>query len=167
MINLFSKANVRLEKYINGGVSVKRYELRKEDTKQRIDALEKRRDDLYDQMGKMEDEVADMCEESIEKQRKLIHFKSQGDVLDSYMKFLENQLVIDALQEQSYSVENFDLAEKDRLMVILRNGEDILFDWYVQKKKEGYVFNHIEPLHKILKEDYEEFYNQRIKDGSK
>lgn len=137
---------------------MKRYELRKEETKQRINALETRRDDLYDQMGKAEDEVADMCEKSIEKQKELVNFKKKGDVLDSYLQFLENQLVIEALQEHAYSIENFDMAEQDRLMVILRKGEDILFDWYVKKKQEGYEFNQIEPLHKILKEDYENFY---------
>lgn len=142
---------------------MKRYELRKEETKQRINALETRRDDLYDQMGKAEDEVADMCEKSIEKQKELVNFKKKGDVLDSYLQFLENQLVIEALQEHAYSIENFDMAEQDRLMVILRKGEDILFDWYVKKKQEGYEFNQIEPLHKILKEDYENFYNQQMK----
>lgn len=141
-----------------------RYEVRKEDTKQRIDALEKRRDELYGQTGKIEDEIIDMSEKSIEKQEKLVDLKKKGDVLDSYMEFLENQLVIDALQQSSYSIENFDIYEKDRLLVILRNGEDILFDWYVQKKKEGYEFNHIEPLHKILKEDYEDYYNQRMEE---
>ncbi|AYW46080.1 hypothetical protein [Tetragenococcus koreensis] len=141
---------------------MRRYELRKEDTKQRIDALEKRRDEFYSQMGKIEDKIANMFEQSVEEQEKLVDFKRKGDVLDSYLEFLENQLVIDALQECSYSIENFDMSEKDRLLVILRNGEDILFDWYVQKKKEGYDFNHIEPLHKILKEDYEDYYNQRV-----
>jgi len=143
---------------------VKRYELRKEETKQRMDSLEKRRDELYDQMGKAEDEVADLCEKSIEKQKELIDFKKKGDVLDSYLQFLETQLVVEALQEHSYSIENFDMAEKDRLMVILRRGEDILFDWYVKKKQEGYEFNQIEPLHKILKEDYEDFYDERMKE---
>ncbi|MCO8298111.1 hypothetical protein [Tetragenococcus halophilus] len=141
---------------------MKRYELRKEETKQRLDALEKRRDDFYSQMGQMENEIEDMWTKATEMQEKLVNFKKKGDVLDSYMEFLENQLVIDALEAQSYSIENFDLAEKDRLMVVLRRGEDILFDWYVQKKKEGYEFNQIEPLHKILKEDYEDYYNQRI-----
>lgn len=141
---------------------MRRYELRKEDTKQRIDTLEKRRDEFYSQMGKIEDKIANMFEQSVEEQEKLVDFKRKGDVLDSYLEFLENQLVIDALQECSYSIENFDMSEKDRLLVILRNGEDILFDWYVQKKKEGYDFNHIEPLHKILKEDYEDYYNQRV-----
>lgn len=141
---------------------MRRYELRKEDTKQRIDALEKRRDEFYSQMGKIEDKIANMFEQSVEEQEKLVDFKRKGDVLDSYLEFLENQLVIDALQECSYSIENFDMSEKDRLLVILRNGEDILFDWYVQKKKEGYDFNHIEPLHKILKEDYEDYYNKRV-----
>ncbi|MEK2534406.1 hypothetical protein WN873_02295 [Tetragenococcus halophilus] len=143
---------------------MKRYELRKEETKQRLDALEKRRDDFYSQMGQMENEIEDMWTKATEMQEKLVNFKKKGDVLDSYMEFLENQLVIDALEAQSYSIENFDLAEKDRLMVVLRRGEDILFDWYVQKKKEGYEFNQIEPLHKILKEDYEDYYNQRIED---
>lgn len=143
---------------------MKRYELRKEETKQRMDSLEKRRDELYDQMGKAEDEVADLCEKSIEKQKELIDFKKKGDVLDSYLQFLETQLVVEALQEHSYSIENFDMAEKDRLMVILRRGEDILFDWYVKKKQEGYEFNQIEPLHKILKEDYEDFYDERMKE---
>lgn len=140
---------------------MKRYELRKEETKQRIDALEKRRDDFYEQMGQMENEIEDMWAKATEMQEKLVDFKKKGDVLDSYMEFLENQLVIEALEAQSYSIENFDLAEKDRLMVILRRGEDILFDWYVQKKKEGYEFNQIEPLHKILKEDYEDYYKLR------
>ncbi|GAA3014856.1 hypothetical protein [Tetragenococcus solitarius] len=143
---------------------MKRYELRKEETKQRMDSLEKRRDELYDQMGKAEDEVADLCEKTIEKQKELIDFKKKGDVLDSYLQFLETQLVVEALQEHSYSIENFDMAEKDRLMVILRRGEDILFDWYVKKKQEGYEFNQIEPLHKILKEDYEDFYDERMKE---
>ncbi|BAK93605.1 hypothetical protein KV134_00830 [Tetragenococcus halophilus] len=143
---------------------MKRYELRKEETKQRLDALEKRRDDFYSQMGQMENEIEDMWTKATEMQEKLVNFKKKGDVLDSYMEFLENQLVIEALEAQSYSIENFDLAEKDRLMVVLRRGEDILFDWYVQKKKEGYEFNQIEPLHKILKEDYEDYYNQRIED---
>lgn len=143
---------------------MKRYELRKEETKQRMDSLEKRRDELYDQMGKAEDEVADLCEKSIEKQKELIDFKKKGDVLDSYLQFLETQLVVEALQEHSYSIENFDMAEKDRLMVILRRGKDILFDWYVKKKQEGYEFNQIEPLHKILKEDYEDFYDERMKE---
>lgn len=143
---------------------MKRYELRKEETKQRLDALEKRRDDFYSQMGQMENEIEDMWTKATEMQEKLVNFKKKGDVLDSYMEFLENQLVIDALEAQSYSIENFDLSEKDRLMVVLRRGEDILFDWYVQKKKEGYEFNQIEPLHKILKEDYEDYYNQRIED---
>lgn len=146
---------------------MKRYELRKEEIKQRIDSLEKRRDELYSKTGKIEDEIINMSEKAIEKQEKLVDFKKKGDVLDSYMQFLENQLVIDALQEKSYSVENFDMNEKDRLVVVLRNGEDILFDWYIQKKKEGYEFNQIKPLHKILKEDYEDYYNQRIKEGEK
>lgn len=103
-----------------------------------------------------------MGEKAIERQETLVNLKKKGDVLDSYMQFLENQLVIEALQEQSYSVENFDMKEKDRLMVILRKGEDILFDWYIQKKKEDYEFNQIEPLHKILKEDYESYFNQRM-----
>ncbi|GMA46878.1 hypothetical protein [Tetragenococcus muriaticus] len=139
-----------------------RYEVRKEETKQRINSLEKRRDELYDQTGKIEDEIIDMGEKAIERQETLVNLKKKGDVLDSYMQFLENQLVIEALQEQSYSIENFDMKEKDRLMVILRKGEDILFDWYIQKKKEGYEFNQIEPLHKILKEDYEDYFNQRM-----
>ncbi len=143
---------------------MKRYELRKQETKQRIDALEKRRDDFYEQMGQLENEIEDMWAKATEMQEKLVNFKKKGDVLDSYMEFLENQLVIEALEAQSYSIENFDMAEKDRLMVVLRRGEDILFDWYVQKKKEGYEFNQIEPLHKILKEDYEDYYNQRIED---
>lgn len=139
-----------------------RYEVRKEETKQRINSLEKRRDELYGQTGKIEDKLIDMGEKAIEKQEKLVNLKKKGDVLDSYMQFLENQLVVEALQEQSYSIENFDMKEKDRLMVILRKGEDILFDWYIQKKKEGYEFNQIEPLHKILKEDYEDYFSQRM-----
>ncbi|MDN6639221.1 MAG: hypothetical protein L0L10_00425 [Tetragenococcus sp.] len=146
---------------------MKRYELRQKEIKQRIDSLEKRRDELYSKTGRIEDEIIDMSEKAIEKQEKLVDFKKKGDVLDSYMQFLENQLVIEALQEKSYSVENFDMDEKDRLLVVLRNGEDILFDWYIQKKKEGYEFNQIKPLHKILKEDYEDYYNQRIKEDEK
>lgn len=143
-------------------MKMNRYEVRKEETKQRISSLEKRRDELYGQTGKIEDELIDMGEKAIEKQEKLVNLKKKGDVLDSYMQFLENQLVVEALQEQSYSIENFDMKEKDRLMVILRKGEDILFDWYIQKKKEGYEFNQIEPLHKILKENYEDYFNQRM-----
>ncbi|MDN6409020.1 MAG: hypothetical protein L0J76_02775, partial [Tetragenococcus halophilus] len=70
---------------------MRRYELRKEDTKQRIDALEKRRDEFYSQMGKIEDKIANMFEQSVEEQEKLVDFKRKGDVLDSYLEFLENQ----------------------------------------------------------------------------
>lgn len=57
----------------------------------------------------------------------MVEFKKQGDILNSYEGFLENQLVIEALQQKSYSIENFDLFEKDRLSQILRKKEDILF----------------------------------------
>jgi len=138
-----------------------RYEVRKEDIKQRINALEKRRDEFYGQAGKLENELDDIREKAIKNQEGIVYFDKKGDVLDSYMAFLETQLVVEALQQHSYSIENFDLSEKDRLTMILRKGEDILFDWYVKKKQEGYEFNQIEPLHKILKEDYEDYYKQR------
>lgn len=138
-----------------------RYEVRKEDIKQRINALEKRRDKFYGQAGKLENELDDIREKAIKNQEGIVYFDKKGDVLDSYMAFLETQLVVEALQQHSYSIENFDLSEKDRLTMILRKGEDILFDWYVKKKQEGYEFNQIEPLHKILKEDYEDYYKQR------
>lgn len=139
---------------------MRRYEIRKEEIKQRINSLEKKRDNLYDKTGELENKMDSMREEVIKDQERLVEYKKKGDTLDFYMQFLENQLVIEALEAQSYSVENFDIYEKDRLVVVLRNGEDILFDWYVKKKQEGYEFNQIEPLHKILKEDYEDFYNQ-------
>jgi len=40
----------------------------------------------------------------------------------------------------------------------------ILFDWYIIKKQEGYQFNQIQPLHEILKEDYEDFRTKQLED---
>ncbi len=56
--------------------------------------------------------------------------------MNSYLEFLENQLVIEALEQRSYSIENFDSLEQDRLMLALRNGDDLLFEWYVNKNKK-------------------------------
>lgn|SRR5699024_374236 len=148
---------------MNGGNKVGRYEVRKEEIKQRSDRIEKKRDAAYEKMTECNNEIDDLCEKMMEKQEKVIEFKKQGDILDSYLEFLENQLVIEALQQQSYSIENFDLLEKDRLIVSLRRGEDILFDWYVSKKKEGYEFNQFTPLYKTLKEDYEDFCAKQLK----
>ncbi|KFN89684.1 hypothetical protein TMUPMC115_2309 [Tetragenococcus muriaticus PMC-11-5] len=54
-----------------------RYEVRKEETKQRINSLEKRRDELYDQTGKIEDEIIDMGEKAIERQETLVNLKKK------------------------------------------------------------------------------------------
>lgn len=139
-----------------------RYSVRKEEMKQRIDSLEKKREMTYNEMAALENEIDDLCEKMMENQERVAEYKKQGEVLSSYMEFLENQLVIEALQKRSYSIEHFDLFEKGRLTTILREGDDIRFDWYVNKKKEGYEFNQIEPLHKILKEDYEDFCTRQL-----
>ena len=151
---------------MNGGNKVGRYEVRKEEIKQRSDRIEKKRDAAYEKMTECNNEIDDLYEKMMEKQEKVIEFKKQGDILNSYLEFLENQLVIEALQQQSYSIENFDLLEKDRLITSLRNGEDNLFNWYVSKKKEGYEFNQFPPLYKILKEDYEDFCANQLKNNA-
>lgn len=140
---------------------MKNIENRKREIKERIASLEQKRDDYYGKTAEIENKFDNMREQMISMQEKLVDYKKKGDTLDSYMQFLEKQLVIEALEQHSYSIENFDRDEQDRLMVILRRNENILFDWYVKKKQEGYEFNHIEPLHKILKEDYEDFRKQR------
>ena len=149
---------------MSGGKKMSRYEVRKEEIKQRSNALEKKQETAYDEMAELKYEIDDLSEKILKKQEKVIEFKKQGDILGSYLDFLENQLVIEALEQQSYSIENFGMLEKARLIYALRNGEDLLFAWYVNKKKEGYEFNQIaEPLHKVLKEDYEDFCAEQSK----
>lgn len=134
-----------------------RYKVRKENIIQRYDATEKKREAAYGEMTELENEIDDLQEKILSNLESALEFKKQGDIMDSYLQFLENQLVIEALEQRSYSIENFDSLEQDRLMLALRNGDDLLFEWYVNKKQEGYEFNQIGPLHQIFMEDYEDF----------
>lgn len=134
-----------------------RYKVRKEDVKQRCDVIEKKRDAAYGEMAELENEIDDLQEKILSNLESVMEFKKQGDVMNSYLQFLENQLVIEALEQRSYSIENFDLLEQSRLIFALRDDDDLLFDWFIKKKQEGYEFNQVGPLYQIFKEDYEDF----------
>lgn len=79
--------------------------------------------------------------------------------IPQYVAKSSNVLIVSncPLEQRSYSIENFDSLEQDRLMLALRDGDNLLFEWYVNKKQEGYEFNQIGPLHQIFMEDYEDF----------
>lgn len=134
-----------------------RYKVWKENIIQRCDAMEKKREAAYSEMTELENEIDDLQEKILSNLGSALEFKKQGDIMNSYLQFLENQLVIEALEQRSYSIENFDSLEQDRLMLALRDGDNLLFEWYVNKKQEGYEFNQIGPLHQIFMEDYEDF----------
>lgn len=131
-----------------------KYEVRKAELRKRIDDLENQRDDSYGQMGELEDELTAMNEKSNNLKERWVDYKKKGEILNFYFEYLCNQLLIDELEQYSYSIENFDMTEKDRLIFVLRQGDDIKFNWYIEKKQAGFTFNTIEPLHKILAEDY-------------
>lgn len=134
-----------------------RYKVRKENIIQRCDAMEKKREAAYGEMTELENEINVLQEKILSNLESALEFKKQGDIMNSYLQFLENQLVIEALEQRSYSIENFDLMEQSRLIFALRDDDDLLFDWFVNKKQEGYEFNQVGPLHQIFMEDYEDF----------
>lgn len=139
---------------------MKKFELRKKEIIERIKSLEKKRDNYYSQTSCLENDIDKLNEQLTEKHEQLSEGNKKAEVIDSYVGFLEKQLVVEALEQKNYSIENFDLFEQDRLLFVLRNEDEKLFDWYVVKKQQGFTFGELEPLHKILKEDYEDFCKQ-------
>ncbi len=54
-------------------------------------------------------------------------------------------------------MKNFEVRKKE---INERNENEKEFIWYVKKKQQGFYFGGLEPLHKISKEDYEDFCSQ-------
>lgn len=140
---------------------MKNGEVKKEAMKERIQSLEKEKESYYNRSTGLENELKQLWEKSYGMFRQMAEYNKKAEILDSYAEYLEYKLVIEALMPFSYSIENFDFCEKDRLVSILKGGDETLFEWYVNKKKEGFEFGALEPLHKIMKEDYEEFCEEK------
>jgi len=134
-----------------------RFKNRQKEMNHRISALEQKRDQYYDQSALLENDIDEMNRLLIEKREKIVDWNKKAENVDSYVGFLEKQLLVESLEQLNYSLENFDGSEQDRLLFALRNENDQQFKWYVQKKQQGFFFGGRELLYKIMKEDYEEF----------
>lgn len=136
---------------------MRNFKERKRNTIERMNSLEYKRDEYYDYTAMLGNEIDQLNEDIMEKCKQIITLEAQANTVNSYAEFLGKQLVIESLEQMNYSIENFDPTEEDRLLVALRNENELLFEWLVQKKQQGYTFNDMKPLQKVLKEDYESF----------